>query len=157
MPILVIFTAALKLTEAWVYVNTIWPVKELPISEVAYVKVLELTSTETPSAKSFPVLTIVRVAFCAQAVTFRATVADTNALPFSTTDVEAVLPDTLPSTVAFSLNAATTILPAEVVPLISLHDPCPVNLNLYPLTIVALIFEAVAELLVISKNLPFVK
>ena len=61
------------------------------------------------------------------------------------------------STVAFSLNAATTILPADVVPVISLQEPCPVNLNIYPLTIDALINDEVAELLVISKNLPFVK
>ena len=100
---------------------------------------------------------IVREAFCAHAVTFNATVADTEALPFSTTDVDAVLPATLPSTVAFSLNAATTMLPAEVVPVISLHDPCPVSLNIYPLTIDAVTNDPVAESFVISKNLPFVK
>ena len=137
-------------------------VKLEPIEPTAYVSVSDVLlvppSTVQPSrVDPDDWKDIVRVAFCAQAVTFNATVADTNALPFSTTEVEAVLPATLPSTVAFSLNAATTILPAEVVPVISLQDPCPVNLNIYPFTIVALIFAAVAELLVISKNFPFVK
>ena len=133
----------------------------VPISLNAYVSVLtrvpELVTVHPSSVEPLELKVIVRVAFCAQAVTCKATVADTEASPFSTTEVDALLPATLPSTVAFSLNAATTMLPAEVVPVISLHEPCPVNLNIYPLTIAALILDAVAELLVISKNLPFVK
>ena len=116
-------------------VNCILFVKLDPIEPTAYVSVSEVfpvpPSTVQPSNVEPDALkVIVRVAFCAHAVTFRATVADTEALPFSTTDVDAVLPATLPSTVAFSLNAATTMLPAEVVPVISLHDPCPVSLSI---------------------------
>ena len=116
-------------------VNCILFVKPVPITPTAYVSVSEVllvppSTVQLSSVDPDDWKDIVSVAFCAQAVTFNATVADTEAFPFSTVTADAVLPATLSSTVAFSLNAATTILPAEVVPVISLHDPWPVSLNI---------------------------
>ena len=102
-----------------------------PIDDILYVTADPLVTVNVPGTLEFAESNIILIdaVGAGQAVTSNGTVAETKESPFSTTEADAVLPATLPSTVAFSLYAATTILPPLSVPEASLQLPLPVSCN----------------------------